>query len=192
VAGRWHDTGKVHAVFADALLSTADSDEERERLRASGPWAKSAKGHGGRYSRRWFRHELVSALALLSDRQALAGVVEPDLVVYLVAAHHGRVRLGIRAMPDEKPPDEEPNRLVALGVWDGEDFPAVEVAGARVGPVRLDLSVMAAGSVNDGSWSERMLALRDRSDLGPFRLGFLEALVRVSDWRMSTDNGEFR
>jgi hypothetical protein len=81
---------------------------------------------------------------------------------------------------------------VALGVWDGEDFPAVEVAGARVGPVRLDLSVMAAGSVNDGSWSERMLALRDRSDLGPFRLGFLEALVRVSDWRMSTDNGEFR
>ncbi len=30
-----------------------------------------------------------------------------------------------------------------------------------------------------------MLALRDGPDLGPFRLAYLEALVRIADWRAS-------
>jgi hypothetical protein len=31
-----------------------------------------------------------------------------------------------------------------------------------------------------------MLALRDRADLGPFRLGFLEALIKCADERASS------
>ena len=38
-------------------------------------------------------------------------------------------------------------------------------------------------------WRTRMGVLLDRKDLGPFRLGFLEALVRMADWRGSA-NGE--
>ena len=36
-----------------------------------------------------------------------------------------------------------------------------------------------------GSWTARVTALRDRPDLGPFRLAYLEALVRIADWRAS-------
>ena len=35
-------------------------------------------------------------------------------------------------------------------------------------------------------YERRMLALLDRSDLGPFRLAFLELVVRSADWRASS------
>ena len=37
------------------------------------------------------------------------------------------------------------------------------------------------------SWSERMLTLRD--SIGPFRLAFLEALLRAADERASAKGG---
>lgn len=219
VAGCWHDLGKAHPVFQDMLLSTVDDDGERERLRAGVPWAKSEKGTGGTSQRRWFRHELASVLALLADPGPLRGLAEPDLTLYLVAAHHGWIRLGARAMPDETPADTGPGsgpdgERTVLGVVNGDMFPPVTVGGQVVRPERLslrpfgyhDLNVPtsdapdgeADGSMDvrvdepagwlDGvgdSWSARMLGLRDRPDLGVFRLGFLEALVRVADWRAS-------
>jgi CRISPR-associated endonuclease/helicase Cas3 len=189
LAGRWHDLGKAHDCFQDMLLSTA-SDGERAALRQGRPWAKSAAQKGGQrfrpYFRPYFRHELASALALIADGSALDNVAESDLILYLVAAHHGRVRLGIRALPDEAPPPDEPPRRFALGVWDGDEMPEAEVPKGVIGPLRLSLGVMDMGSASGGwSWSERMLWLRDRDDLGPFRLAFLEALVRVADWRVS-------
>ena len=35
------------------------------------------------------------------------------------------------------------------------------------------------------SWAERMMRLRDRADLGPFRLAYLEAVLRAADRRAS-------
>ena len=35
------------------------------------------------------------------------------------------------------------------------------------------------------SWAERMLRLRDCSNLGPFRLAYLEAILRAADCRAS-------
>lgn len=220
VAGRWHDLGKAHTVFQDMLLSTVDDDAERERLRAGVPWAKSEKGAGGTPRRRWFRHELASVLALLGDPGPLRGLDEPDLTLYLIAAHHGWVRLGVRAMPDETPADTRPGggpdgERTVLGVASGDVFPAVTVDGQVVRPERLSLRPFgyhdpadSTGDAPDGeadgfldtgpeesggwlddefgdSWSARMLELRDRPDLGVFRLAFLEALVRVADWRAS-------
>lgn len=190
VAGRLHDLGKAHPAFQQMLAGTAADDEQRSEAEAVGrPWAKSAGSHRTRNSRHHFRHELVSALALLGEGSvALDGVEERDLVVYLVASHHGRVRLGFRSLPDERPPPDRPDRLVALGVWDGERLPEVEVPGGVVPAATLDLSVMTLGAdERKRSWSRRMLALRDRDDLGPFRLGFLEAVVRLADWRASAD-----
>ncbi|MGH8870670.1 MAG: type I-G CRISPR-associated helicase/endonuclease Cas3g [Acidimicrobiia bacterium] len=189
VAGRFHDLGKAHRTFQDALLATA-SDVERPALERRGPWAKSAKGRGGRYDRRYFRHELASALALLdAGSNALEDIAERDLVCYLVASHHGRVRLGFRPLPDEQPlPD---GTIVALGVHDGELLPQVSVPGGAVPASTMDLSVMAIGASDDGpSWAARMLSLRDRPDLGPFRLGFLEAIVRLADWHVSASYQE--
>lgn len=51
--------------------------------------------------------------------------------------------------------------------------------------ITLDLSLMRLGA---GSWLERMLTLRDDTDtLGPFRLAFLEALLRAADIRASAE-----
>lgn len=187
VAARLHDLGKAHPVFQETLLAPL-TEKERQRRDQAGPWAKSPH-RGPRHRRRYFRHELVSALALLQvGEDVLAGVGEQDLVVYLVAAHHGRVRLGIRSLPDEGPlPEGFPDRRVALGVHDGDEVPAVTVPEGHVPPAMLTLDPMELGS-GEGqgrSWTQRALTLRDRADLGPFRLAFLEALVRLGDWQAS-------
>ncbi len=194
-AGRFHDVGKAHTVFQDTLAGTADG--EAEQPDEPGPWAKSGGSLRPRHDRKHFRHELVSALALLgAGAPLLDAVAEPDLVRYLVAAHHGRVRLAIRSLPGESPHPDGPQRRVALGIHDGEHLQAVQVPAGMVPAGALDLSVMEMGAGSDGraSWTARTLALRDRADLGPFRLAMLEALVRVADWRASRalGNGQAR
>lgn len=186
-AGQWHDLGKAHAVFQRTLAATAEGDTEQAAARAEPqPWAKSGGSGRARHKRRHFRHELASALALLAERSPLDGHPERDLVTYLVAAHHGRVRLGIRTLPGEDRPGNATTTF-ALGVWDGDPLPEVTVGGDVVAARELRLDVMRLGRSASGepSWGERALALRDRDDLGPFRLAFLEALVRVADWRVS-------
>jgi CRISPR-associated endonuclease/helicase Cas3 len=190
VAARLHDIGKAHEAFQDMLRQSAgDSASELANASACGPpWAKSSRRVTARNRRPHFRHELASALSLLGEgSEALEGVSEPDLVVYLVAAHHGRVRLGVRSLPDERSPPDDPDRGVVLGIWDHDVLPKVDVPGGTVPASTLDLSLLAMGNDDRGraSWSRRMLTLRDRPDLGPFRLGFLEALVRMGDWRAS-------
>jgi CRISPR-associated endonuclease/helicase Cas3 len=141
-------------------------------------WAKS--GSWARHSRRGFRHELASALAWLSKDEGEDG----DLVAYLLAAHHGKVRLSLRALPTDQGPSD-PLVLHARGVWDGERLPDVDLGGGFVfGSTQLSLGPMRMGRY-DGqpSWVERVIALRDR--YGPFRLAYLEALVRAADVRAS-------
>ncbi len=186
VAGRLHDVGKAHAAFQEMLLGRAGDDEGRAERRDGGPWAKSDH-RGGHYppKHRHFRHELVSALALLGEgADALGDIIERDLAVYLVAAHHGRVRLGIRSLPEDGRPAVG---LAALGVWDGDMLPEVDVPGATIPEQALRLQTMGIGLDLAGrrSWTDVALGLLGRDDLGPFRLAFLEVLVRVADWRAS-------
>jgi CRISPR-associated endonuclease/helicase Cas3 len=193
-AARLHDIGKVHPVFQDTLMRTCSDDAERIEVERGQPWAKSGGTGWARHGRRYFRHELASALALLDEgRVCLAGLAEPDLAVYLVAAHHGRVRLGIRSLPDEERHETIDGGTVALGIFDGETLPTVDTPVGRVPESELDLSVMELGDGSDGrpSWGRRALALRDRADLGVFRLAFLEALVRLADWRASQSPGGY-
>jgi CRISPR-associated endonuclease/helicase Cas3 len=112
VAARLHDLGKAHPVFQETLRNSAADNGERALAELVGaPWAKSGGSRRPRHSRRHFRHELAGALALLGDGAvALDGLAEPDLAVYLVAAHHGRVRTGIRSLPGESLPGEGAGR----------------------------------------------------------------------------------
>ncbi|MEX1027448.1 MAG: CRISPR-associated helicase/endonuclease Cas3, partial [Candidatus Paceibacterota bacterium] len=101
-------------------------------------------------------------------------------------AHHGKVRLSIRSMPNEnRPPGAD--RLFARGIWDGDELPRIEIGNVERDvsePLRLSLDLMQLGQQNGRpSWLGRTLALRDR--FGPFRLAYLETLVRVADWRGS-------
>ena len=175
-AALWHDVGKAHEAFQKMLRGD-------DPARAAQLWAKSTNA-GDRCERRFFRHELASALAwLLVGPQEVS---EPDLVAYLIAAHHGKVRLSIRSLPDEKGDPQNPERLFARGIWDGDPLPSVPLGEITTPPVTLDLSFMQMGEGPHGaSWLARAVALRDR--LGPFRLAYLETLLRAADARASRE-----
>ena len=169
-AARWHDVGKAHAAF-QARLGNADP---------AVLLAKAAAYHRDK-GRAYFRHELASALAFLAHR---GWSREADLAAYLIAAHHGKVRLSLRALPKEKGPED--GARFARGVWEGDEVPSVDLgAGAAWSGGALRLSVMDLGrdDVTGASWTERTRALLE--GCGPFRLAWLETLVRLADWRAS-------
>lgn len=183
-AGLWHDVGKAHDAFQRKLLGPLEDRPELQPT-GEGPWAKSNHRLRSPDERKHFRHELASALAWLAAGDA-KDERSTNLVAYLVAAHHGKVRLSIRSLPGENEPPGA--RLFARGVWDGDVLPPFELAdGRRFEGVALDLSLMNLG---EGSWLERTLSLRDAEDLGPFRLALLETIVRVADWRASQKEQE--
>ncbi|GAB6167480.1 hypothetical protein JCM19992_34800 [Thermostilla marina] len=123
---------------------------------------------------------------------------ELDLLVYLVAAHHGKVRMSLRSSPDDERDDVPdpcpPDKRQARGVRDGDKLRSCRIPAANekaagiVAPeVTLLLDPMELGlSLRYGaSWRERMQLLLER--LGPFRLGYLEALLRAADCRASIE-----
>jgi len=172
-AARFHDLGKVHEVFQQMLMQNLAGDDPR---RHSGPWAKSDCKGGGRSPRKYFRHELASALAWLHEGRS-------DLGAFIIAAHHGKVRLSLRARPTEKAAPER--RRFCNGVWDGDTLPATDLGGGVTTIEHtLSLALMELGGGGEGpSWADRMLRLLEEQ--GPFRLAWLEMLVRVADWRAS-------
>ncbi len=178
-AARWHDLGKAHEVFQDTMRRGLDG-----RAAAPGvPLAKTVKRT--RHDRAWFRHELASALAFLAHEHWSRAA---DLVAYLIAAHHGKVRMNLRALPREAAPKEaRAGARFARGVWEGDTLPALSLEdGERWEGGGLRLSIMELGwdDVSRESWTERTRELLAR--LGPFRLAWLETLLRVADWRAST------
>jgi CRISPR-associated endonuclease/helicase Cas3 len=173
-AARWHDAGKAHPVFQTMLRGN-------DEARANTLWAKSGKTNG-QCSRRGYRHELASALAWLVSGPPDAH--RRDLVGYLIAAHHGKVRLSIRSLPGENGDPDDNDRTFARGIWHGEQLPQIDLPGLIIPETKLDLSFMLMGAGPHGpSWLSRSLSLRD--EFGPFKLAFLETLLRSADSRAS-------
>jgi CRISPR-associated endonuclease/helicase Cas3 len=137
------------------------------------------------------RHECASALAARQCwlRDPSSGLTA--LTVYLIAAHHGKVRMSLRSTGRIA----DINDRNAFGIMEAD-----ELHGEK-----LDLECMEMGDIErDGriepSWTRMVLDLlgpcdprqpvapfvpEKTNDRGPFLLAYLEALVRVADWRGS-------
>ncbi len=178
-AARKHDWGKAHPVFQQTMHGIPKEEASAE-WRPPELLAKQARGQGlSRHNRKWFRHELASTLAMLA-----AG--DSHLAAYLAASHHGKVRLNIRSMPGEVDVNER-NGRVARGIREpGDRLLAADLGGGVcMEETELSLAVMDLGVAEDGAegWTDRMLRLLEKE--GPFRLAYLEMLLRAADSRGS-------
>ena len=174
-AAALHDVGKSHPVWQQALIALGEAPLE------DGPFAKSPyrgrlqfmDGEGKRPS---FRHELVSALMLrgAEGERAMAEVGVPaegyDLCRYLVAAHHGIIRVHL-----QDPIVDGRSGRYLFGLKPGDTIPAI---GGE--PTAIDWELFRGGP---GSWTDTSLTLLEK--WGPFRLAYAEMLVRMADWRAS-------
>ncbi|MGH8498125.1 MAG: CRISPR-associated helicase Cas3', partial [Methylococcales bacterium] len=171
-AALWHDVGKAHQVFQTTLKKAwPEGDAKHLQL-----WAKSPSS--ARHSRPYFRHELASMLAWLEHGEKTP---THDLIAYLILAHHGKVRMSLRAMPDEKAPN---GKRYARGIYEADILPPVNINGNVLPETTLRLDVMELGESEMGpSWTHRTQKLL--AEHGPFLLAWYESLVRIADWRAS-------
>jgi CRISPR-associated endonuclease/helicase Cas3 len=185
-AARWHDVGKALMEF-QALLRHAAGEGTIEGLLAKSGKKSSSKGPDWPLWRKHYRHELASALAWLVHHD---GTESADLVAYIIAAHHGKVRLSIRSLPEEHPPHDRSSELMARGIVNGDKLPALTLGNLTIPQTTLSLRLMQMGTDEKGrpSWLARMIALRD--EMGPFTLAFVETLLRSADMRASAKEAQ--
>lgn len=180
-AARYHDAGKGHPDFQKMLTWN------REARKGTTLWAKSDRDFKNPDDRlplnpkhrdfRYLRHEWASALLALQQG-------EPFLLAYLVACHHGKVRMVVQPYPNEKAAPH--GKAYARGVWEGDTLPEINLGdGLTIPSCQLSLDCVALGenSKGEASWVTRSLDLLD--EYGVFKLAYLETVVRVADWRAS-------
>ncbi|MBP6875994.1 MAG: CRISPR-associated helicase Cas3' [Candidatus Eisenbacteria bacterium] len=113
---------------------------------------------------------------------------EFNLVAYLVASHHGKVRIALHAVSkDQEYRDRDGRGLPIRGIREGDLLPAIALDQAQPVLPELELTLEPAAiglSPRTGlSWQERCIRLLDQ--YGPASLAFLESLLRAADVRAS-------
>jgi CRISPR-associated endonuclease/helicase Cas3 len=168
VAARWHDAGKVDPRFQRMLRGGSPLADV-----ASEPLAKSGIVAADRASRirardraqypKGARHELSSLSLLEKEAALLAEAADKDLVLHLVASHHGWCRPFAPVVEDREPVQ------LTLHAHDLQ----VHVSS------RHELGALDSGI------AERFWALVER--YGWFGLAWLETLLRLADHRRSEE-----
>lgn len=108
LAGRRHDTGKNRSLWQQVMNAPTDG----------GPWAKTAGG-GNPRKLEGYRHEFGSLMDIVNDETSEPAIAalsaqERDILMHLVAAHHGRSRPYIPAIDPATPPSiVEPQAFAA-------------------------------------------------------------------------------
>lgn len=167
LAGWLHDVGKADPRFQRWLVG---GDEVRVAMSAE-PLAKSALPAGNPAQRRaareragypdGYRHELLSLAMVASNREILERAHDADLVLHLVASHHGWCR-------PFAPPNDDPEDIAVTLTHGSDEL----VASTRHQLARLDSGVI-----------DRYWALTQR--YGWWGLAWLEAILRLADHRAS-------
>ena len=131
---------------------------------------------------------LTAASTLAIQRVLDCSADEFNLLAYLVASHHGKVRVGLHAAPkDQDYNDRDQRGLPIRGVREGDQLPAIclDATNTPLPELSLTLEPAALGlSTRTGaSWRERCDQLL--AQFGPGGLAFLESLLRAADVRAS-------
>jgi CRISPR-associated endonuclease/helicase Cas3 len=166
IAGRWHDAGKVDPRFQRLLRGGSPLSDV-----AGEPLAKSRIVAADRATRmralersgypKGARHELSSVSLLQQEESLLASASDRELVLHLVASHHGWCRPFAPVVEDREP--------VELTL----DAEGVQVTVAS----KHTLAALDSGI------PERFWRLVER--YGWFGLAWLEAILRLADHRQS-------
>lgn len=131
-----------------------------------------SKSYGDPSELKGYRHELASAIAAGTQGA-------PFLVQYLIAAHHGKVRESL--LPSDR--QQKSNPKILRGVELETELPAVEISNGEILPA-TKLSFLEPA----GNWEKQVRKLLQ--EYGPFKLVYLEALVREADVRVSASRME--
>jgi CRISPR-associated endonuclease/helicase Cas3 len=145
----------------------------------------------------------------------LAAASDPDLGRYLVLAHHGKLRTRVSDWESLIPGEDDdaeaatepgidvvsanPGTSAAVSAPGGQAAsglpPARVILGLEQGAVSdvppmlgqpattLTVDLEQFGDTGAGAWSQTVARLLEK--YGPFRLAYLETLVRIADWRAS-------
>jgi CRISPR-associated endonuclease/helicase Cas3 len=155
---QWHDLGKAHPQFQNAI----DNDQQI--------WAKAKSMKN--YQRRGFRHELASAVGALINGKSF-------LFAYIVAAHHGKIRVKLSNfdwLQDEYWLKKEQG---LHGLVQQDQVPNCSLgsnASDQIDEFKIDLKYL-------DNWENNVK--EEISNLGVFKLSYLETLVRIADRRAS-------
>jgi CRISPR-associated endonuclease/helicase Cas3 len=167
-AAYWHDAGKlddrfqtllyegdeVAALAGEALAKSADMPASPARQRA----IREASGLPAGFRHEMLSYQLAERFAALPDDDAWA-----ELILHLIASHHGHARPFAPVIPDLEPP-------AVLGSHDGID---IELGAAQ------RAKLIAPHALSSGL-SDRFWRLTRR--YGWWGLAYLEAVLRLADW----------
>jgi CRISPR-associated endonuclease/helicase Cas3 len=158
-----------------------------------------------------FRHEAVSALAAWQEWQRGSDTPLTGLAVYLIASHHGKVRTVLRATgrrdaafgveegeqfpgwgeltPGPVALPTGARRFGAEGEWSADGKTFVPRWSRCTSWSALVASLLGGGGPDSATGSPGPGTDRGLTGLGPFRLAYLETVLRAADARASARPG---